>query len=479
MWRESDRSWAAEQGVDLQELSEQLQRLQAGDETLRIDRPATLGDGIHPLDPASFDDRALPTHRVSTFIPASGAATRMFAALVKAHEAGIDTLVALDRAIEAGRDDLLPCRQAYVQRTGLAIGRDLGDQDLGQVLHRWLVDDLLHTRPKGLIPLHRYDTHDRTAVVEHLLEAAAVGCTSVHFTVPAGREAEVLAECQRAAERMQRDLPAVDCSVQHPSTDTVAATPDGQIFRTEHGTPLLRPGGHGALLRNLERLGADLVLVKNVDNVTRDETREAVVRWRRAILAELVRLERQVHDHLAALEDPRSAEQALAFAATTFGRRGHGSTLREQVTDALHRPIRVVGVVRNEGQPGGGPFWVREQDGTATLQIMESAQIDRSDKEQAALFAAATHFNPVDMALSLRAPNGRPYDLAALVDDRGWLRATKTHRGQPLRALERPGLWNGAMAGWNTRFVEIPAWTFRPVKQLHDLLGEGHRQPPV
>ena len=194
-------------------------------------------------------------------------------------------------------------------------------------------------------------------------------------------------------------------------------------------------------------------------------------------MARLVELETKVHALLADLDAGREPGPALDFAVRTFGRRGRGETALEMARDALRRPIRVVAVVRNEGQPGGGPFWVCETDGTSTPQIMESAQIDRTDAGQAALFASATHFNPVDMALSLRDPAGAPYPLGPLVDDRGWLRASKTWRGRPLRALERPGLWNGAMAGWNTQFVEVPSWTFRPVKEVRDLLDPGHRSP--
>lgn len=481
MWSEADQRWARDRGVDLDTLGDQLRRLRRADETLEIDRPAVLGDGIEPLDIERFATVPVPTERLGTFIPASGAATRMFASLVKAHAAGVDSLSALDEAITAGRSDLIACRDAFLGRGGLAIGFGLEQASLGETLSAWLDDHAHHARPKGLVPLHRYADHTRTAVVEHLLEAAALAGPDapVHFTVQPGTEDAFQAQREQASALLGGNAPALSCSIQHPSTDTVAATPEGEVFRLESGEPLLRPGGHGSLLRNLEAIGGDVVVVKNIDNVTRDENRDAVVSCRRALIGRLLELEREVHAWLRRLDDGADAEAAIAFALSMFGRSGEGQTPRDRARDALARPIRVAAVVRNEGQPGGGPFWVVEPDGSSTPQIMESAQIDRSDEVQAARFASATHFNPVDMALSLRAPDGTAYALGPLVDDRAWLRAPKTHGGRPLQALERPGLWNGAMAGWNTLFVEVPSWTFRPVKELRNLLDEGHRSPAL
>jgi hypothetical protein len=475
MWTADDRTWARERGVDLAELEDQLRRLQAEDETLAIDRPATTGDGVHWLDVNQLATFTVPADRLTTFVPASGAATRMFASLVKAHAAGLDDLDALDQAIAAGRTDVQAARDALAGRDLLAIG---GTDGVGATLERWIGTDALHRQPKGLVPLHRYADGTRTAALEHLLEAAALTgerAPRVHFTVQAGHEDAFLSESRRAAAHGVEAV--VSTSVQSPGTDTVAMAPDGAVFRDDDGHPLMRPGGHGSLLQNLEALGADLVVVKNIDNVTRDDNRAAVVQWRRGLVDRLVELETRVHAHLADLHAGAEPGPAMDFAVRTFGRHGHGPNARAMAIDALDRPLRVAAVVRNEGQPGGGPFWVREPDGTSTPQIMESAQIDRNDPGQRALFAAATHFNPVDMVLALRDRHGEPYPLARFVDPRGWLRADKTHAGRPLRALERPGLWNGAMAGWNTVFVEVPAWTFRPVKEVRDLLGEGHRPP--
>lgn len=484
MWTNDDEEWARAKGVSLATLTAQLERLRGDHETLSIDRPATVEDGIESPWAGRVREltaRPLPSDRITTFIPASGAASRMFASVVRTHQAGFRTFAALEEAVAGGRSELRAALIALRGASDLAIGRDAGEE-VGPLLDRWLDEEAWAAQPKGLVPLHPYATHTRTAVVEHLLEAVALtgaADTHVHFTVPSGRAEAFHAQRGEAAQHLEGVAPTISTSEQARSTDTPAVTPDGHVFRDENGEPLLRPGGHGALLQNLAELDGDLIVVKNIDNVTRDENRDAVVAWRRLLVARLLELEEETHRHLRSLRADAEPAPAIDFAVRVFGRRGQGETAAEMAWSALNRPIRVVAVVRNEGQPGGGPFWVREPDGTATPQIMESAQIRRDDPEQNALFQSATHFNPVDMALSVRDPWGTPYDLLELVDDRGWLKADKTYQGRPLKALERPGLWNGAMAGWNTVFVEVPSWTFRPVKELKDLLGEGHARPAI
>ena len=266
----------------------------------------------------------------------------------------------------------------------------------------------------------------------------AAGVCRIHVTVPPGHRTAFEAVLEEARPRLEGETGArfeVRFSEQAPSTDTVAIDERGALFRDSEGRLLFRPGGHGALLKNLAESDGDVVLVKNVDNVVPDDLRAPTILWKRLLAGCLVRLER---------------------------------------TSTRTRPLRVCGVVRNEGEPGGGPFWVRGLRGE-TRQIVESAQVDLANPEQAEIFRAATHFNPVDLACSLRDASGRPFDLPRFVDERAVFIAKKTHEGRTLFALERPGLWNGAMALWETLFVEVPKETFSPVKTALDLLRPEHQ----
>ena len=488
-WSDEDRAWASGRGVGLEELEHQVRIATGGAKNPHLTSPCVPGHGIEPLDETLSEAGeallrgAVSADRVSFFVPASGAASRMFKSVVQARHAGFEDESALAVAIQGEHPKLKSALDAFQGRGQLAAGQSVAEASLGDTLRYW-VDELgLARMPKGLVPFHLYGGMSRTAAEEQVWEAAdVVGYEArtlpLHFTVPDGQQdAFRSAVADVAGALSQRSTPLalkVSLSVQRPETDTVALTPEGEIFRLEDGTPLMRPGGHGALLVNLNDLQGDIVLIKNIDNIVRTEQRAEVVAWRRALLARLLDLEAQVRVHWRALTQGHGAEAALAFAEENFGVRSQEGDLIERAKNALGRPLRVCGVVRNEGQPGGGPFWVKGGDGSLTPQIVESAQMDLTDPAQRTAFEGATHFNPVDIVASLRDPNGDPYDLARFVDQEAWILASKTHEGRPLRALERPGLWNGSMAGWNTVFAEIPSQVFRPVKELADLLKSGH-----
>ena len=306
-----------------------------------------------------------------------------------------------------------------------------------------------------------------------------------HFTVPQRDLGRFSTEGTRvsSAIREQNGIRCnVELSVQHPSTDTIAITPEGEPFRTENGRLLFRPGGHGALLRNLGELEGDIVFIKNIDNVRPRQVQRDVSRWYQVLIGQLVALEERVRNAVRAMEADGSSAvvRAAGLAAELFARPWHGDrddleAMKQFVLDALLRPIRVCAVVRNEGEPGGAPFWVRGAGGDESLQIVESSQIDMDDSKQRKVFGSSTHFNPVAIACALRNPDGVPYDLRRFVDPDAAFVSQKTHQGKGLRALEHPGLWNGAMAGWNSVFVEVPAFTFAPVKTVFDLLRAEHR----
>ena len=337
------------------------------------------------------------------------------------------------------------------------------------------------SRPKGLLEFHFYPTQIRTAFEEQLYEAVAClgrsdGRIDCHFTV----SADNLDEFRRVARGFlegQGDTDSeITFSIQHPSTDTVALGEDGALFCDEDGNPVTRPGGHGALLQNLKELNGDLVFVKNIDNIAHEHGREDSHTWIQIIGGYLVRLEKAVHGHLSALNegDEESVAAAAEFVKSAFPNatmpaEGDPDARRAALVQRLRRPLRVCGMVKNDGEPGGGPFWIREPDGSTTAQIVESAEVSMEEQQQAIL-QKATHFNPVFMALALRNERGESYDLSEFVDvDRAIITRKVTH-GQTVTVLERPGLWNGSMALWNTVFIEVPSQVFSPVKTVLDLL---------
>jgi hypothetical protein len=441
----------------------QLVTLRARPERPVVIRPAILEDGITPL----AADAQVPAawqavrHRLTSFVPASGAASRLFASLRR--------LVADPEHPDRDAQKILD------RRTDLAVWpAPCGDRaaELGTVM-AWA------GQPKGLVPWHRDGEAVRTAFEEHLWEAAALGgeATRVHFTVSADHlerfEATLalVAEQVMAATATQLD---VEFSTQHPCTDTVALAPDGSPFLDEDGRLLFRPGGHGALIRNLASLGADLVLIKNIDNVVAHTHRDVVVRWRRSLVAALAELEEERNAVGEALDRGHQGS-CLVWLEERFGLVcPPGQDRTRFAHDRLRRPLRAAAMVRSLGHPGGGPFWVQDADGQVTRQILEGVQLDPTHPAHARALAGATHFNPVDIAASLRDRHGAVIGLEALVDERATLRAHKQHQGRPLLALEHPGLWNGAMAGWNTVFFEVPDTTFHPVKSLSDLLCLAH-----
>jgi hypothetical protein len=347
-------------------------------------------------------------------------------------------------------------------------------------------------RPKGLIPFHVAHDGPRMPLDEHLDEAAAHargadGCCRLHFTVSPEHlvafEAR-LAHIEPAFAARHEATFQVGFSVQRPSTDTLAAEIDGQPLRDSGGKLVFRPGGHGALIENLDELAGDLVYVKNIDNVQPVSRRETALTWKVRLGGLAARLTREVHEKLRRLRsgESRAVEDALVFARDVLGldvpaleRAGAPSERRDELILLLDRPLRVAGVVPETGEPGGGPFWVRDAAGAVRLQIVEKAQVDPDDAAQQAILSAATHFNPVDLVCSIRDAAGQPHALRRFVDPDAVIVTRKSQGGRELLALERPGLWNGAMAGWTTVFVEVPLETFTPVKTVLDLLRPEHQ----
>ncbi len=481
---EIQKAQLRDHGISEAEARRQLALLASPVAYLDLVRPCRLVDGVETVPEVrqeeliALHEEAARQGRCSKFIPASGAATRMFRDVLTGR--GVEALVA-----NIGRF-------AFVDelRAELAFrGYDL-DVLSGAGSGAEIVDGLLGaaglgyaTIPKGLIPFHRHEGGTRTAFEEHLVEAAgyvrdAGETCRMRITVSPEHLHAFRLLADRVVPALERARAArfdLAFSVQKASTDTIAATPKGGPFIADDGGLVLRPSGHGALLENLAEFGGDIVFVKNIDNVQTDALRADTLRWKKILCGRLVAVQRALFLHVARLRgrpaDPAFVDEAAFFAREALGIEAPAGGL----LGLLERPLRVCGVVRNTGEPGGGPFWVRGRDGRVTRQIVEVAQVDPASEPQQTVLREATHFNPVDLVCGLLDVTGAPFDLSAFVDPRAVIVAKKSHQGRDLLAFERPGLWNGAMAEWITVFVEVPISTFTPVKMLTDLLRPEHQ----
>jgi hypothetical protein len=499
-------------GITLDEAARQLAVLARGPRHARLDRACSVGDGIERV---AAEERvtleaahaaAAARGDLAAFTPASGAASRMFKDLLACLSAGGPLRrEELEAGRAAGREADRATLEFFDGLDHLALREELalaagGGQHLdrlrSQGRYRELLEALLGRRgldygaiPKGLIPFHSGPDGPRTPFEEHVVDACATmrdarGRCRLHFTVSPGHRPRFEALLEEVRARAGRSLgarPEVDFSEQAPSTDTLALDAAGRPFRDDDGALLLRPAGHGALLPNLAGLDAPVAFVRNIDNVTSQAYKAPTLEWTRLLIGRLCLLRDEVGRRLESLDGADAAREALAFAAARFGSAPPGWQAlggEEAVAaarEALDRPIRVCGMVPNAGEPGGGPFWVRGADGRVQRQIVESAEVDPSDAGQQRILRAATHFNPVFLACALRDAGGRRHDLDRFVNPDAAIVTRKSAGGRELIALERPGLWNGSMAGWNTVFVEVPGEVFHPVKTVLDLLRPEHR----
>jgi hypothetical protein len=505
-------------GISEAEVERQLSIFRKGVLLLQLDKPCTVDDGIERLDSDQQVDliarwqEAAAEGRLSEFVPASGAATRMFAFLHRVRK----ELPRITRAdIEAGvaREDgdyqdfqkfiASLDRFAFVEplRKAMAQASISLDERVASGKYTEIVDFLLQpegldfgSMPKALIPFHRYLDQLRTPVEEHLAEVihtVADGSRHcrIHFTVAPEIEHAVVKHGRQAAIEYGEQFGVhyeLTFSVQSPATNTLAVDLYNRPFRLEDGSLLFRPGGHGALLENLNRVQGDVVFIKNIDNVVTDSQRDSVVHYQKLLAGRLLELQDKVFRYVKLLSigplTVRDQEEIADFVSNGLKAISEEELSRlteeerlSRIFQALNRPLRVCGMVINRGEPGGGPFWVREPSGRLSLQIVEGSQVDDTSLEQVDIFESSTHFNPVNLVCGLRDFQGRPLDLFRYVNPQAVFIARKTEEGRNLKALERPGLWNGGMAYWNTVFVEIPEETFNPVKTITDLLRGGHQ----
>lgn len=497
---EQDQDQILAQGVSLDQIDQQINHFVQGFPYLNVIKAATIGDGIIRVEEDQlanyihrFDEAAHERDLVK-FVPASGAATRMFKSLFAALDGKSDKSV--DEVFARLQDfafyeDL----KAAMAAKGQDLEKALAENDRKTILKFILTDEGLDygSLPKGLLKFHRYADGPRTPVEEHLIEGAAYansdGLVKIHFTV----SPEHRSRFEKLIDEQKADYEAwlgvtfdISFSEQKKSTDTISVNLDNSPFRNADDTLLFRPAGHGALIENLNDIDADIVFIKNIDNVVPDEIKEPTITYKKVLAAVLLDAQQQITRLQGLLEADEVSDGYLAEADELFRRtlytlppEGFDTLSSAEKLDyfrrKLDRPVRVCGMVKNVGEPGGGPFWAKNQDGSVSLQVVESAQIDLTDADQKAIFDEATHFNPVDLVCGLKNQHGKKYDLPAYRDPQTGFITAKSKDGKDLKAQELPGLWNGAMADWNTIFVEVPLITFNPVKTVNDLLRKEHQ----
>ena len=505
MLSQQDLKQIAEKGINEQQINVQLEEFKTGFPFLKLEAAAAIGKGIVAPDAQekekmieAWNEYKAAGNKIVKFVPASGAASRMFKNMFAFLTADYDVPTTdfektyFDNIEKFAFYNAL--NEKCVENCGADIKALIAKGDYKAVVANMLNADGLNygQLPKGLLLFHNYPEGPRTPMEEHLVEgalyAASNGEANVHFTV----SHEHMALFEKKVEEKKDGYAQkygikynISFSEQKPSTDTVAANPDNTPFRTEDGKLLFRPGGHGALIENLNEIDADVIFIKNIDNVVPDRLKQETVDYKQVIAGVLVTLQKKAFEYLKVLDsgnyDHEQLEEMIRFVQRDLCCRKSDIKLLEDaelviyLRNKLNRPMRVCGVVKNVGEPGGGPFLTYNQDGTVSLQILESSQIDKSNAEYQKMFTEGTHFNPVDLVCAVKDYKGQPFDLPKFVDKTTGFISSKSKNGKELKALELPGLWNGAMSDWNTVFVEVPLGTFNPVKTVNDLLREQHQ----
>ncbi|MCR5269501.1 MAG: DUF4301 family protein [Prevotella sp.] len=499
MLSEKDLQQIAQRGISQEQIETQLKEFETGFPFLRLEAAAAVGNGI--LAPAASERQSYVKaweaykaegHRVVKFVPASGAASRMFKNMFAFVDADYDVPTTdfekkyFDEIEKFAFYEAL--NEVCLKNEGKDIKTLMAEGNYKAVAANMLKKEGLNygQLPKGMLLFHKYAEGARTPMEEHLVEgalyAASNGEAHVHFTVSHDHldffKQKVADKADGFAKKygIKYDI---TFSEQKPSTDTVAANPDNTPFREADGSLLFRPGGHGALIENLNEIEADVIFVKNIDNVVPDRLKPETVEWKQVIAGVLVTLQKKAFEYLSQLDNNPTEAQLAEIAQ--FVEKNLCTNPKNNKVDAdylrgkLNRPMRVCGVVKNVGEPGGGPFLTYNQDGTVSLQILESSQIDTNNAEYMKMFTQGTHFNPVDLVCAVKDYQGKPFNLPDFVDKTTGFISSKSKGGKELKALELPGLWNGAMSNWSTVFVEVPLGTFNPVKTVNDLLREQHQ----
>ena len=474
-----------EKGLSSQNIQDQIDVFKKGILPVEIVKPCTVGNGILSLNEAEINNFIqiyndnINSAQVCKFVPASGAATRMFKDLLSEYSFSEKT----DKKIGPNTEKLI----ANLPRFAFSSELNKKNPADKEILEELLFETGLNYSklPKGLIKFHNYADSSRTAFEEHLVEGALYlgdesGNCRIHFTVPADYKSYIEDYLDRKQYDYQdKDIKFnIDYSVQNPSTDTVAVNKDNSPYVGPDGNLVFRPAGHGALIENLNSIDSDYIFIKNIDNVTTEKYLPETVKYKKVIGGFLISIKKEINKILLELEDVNleniKKNRIITYCRDTLGLEITDNISNKELMEILNRPLRVCGVVKNEGEPGGGPFWIKKS-GTLSKQIVESAQVNMEDTEQSGIWSSSTHFNPVDLVCSVRDYSGNKFDLNKFIDPDAGIIANKSIDGTNIKALELPGLWNGAMAEWITMFVEVPLITFNPVKTVFDLLRKEHQ----
>lgn len=505
MLTQEDLKLLCSKGITEEQINHQLDEFKTGFPFLRLEAAAAVGKGIIGTTDSQaqeyvklWDEYKAQGHSIVKFVPASGAASRMFKDMFAFVDAEYDVPTTdfekqyFDNIHNFAFFDAL--NEKCIENEGKGIDQLMEEGKFKAVAANMLKAEGLNygQLPKGLLLFHNYTEGARTPMEEHLAEAAmyaaSKGQANIHFTVSHDHLALFQQKVKEKVDEMAKNFGVsyqVSFSEQKPSTDTLAANKDNTPFRDDKGQLVFRPGGHGALIENLNDIDADIIFIKNIDNVVPDKLKEDTVLYKQVIAGVLVGLQAKAFDYLKRIDEGNLSDDEIQQMALfvqndlcccnpqydSLGKDEKVEYLRKK----LNRPMRVCGVVKNVGEPGGGPFLTYNQDGTISLQILESSQIDKSNEEYLKMFNEGTHFNPVDLVCAVRDYKGKRFELPKYVDHSTGFISNKSKGGKELKALELPGLWNGAMSDWNTIFVEVPLSTFNPVKTVNDLLRPQHQ----
>ena len=515
MFTDKDLEQIKNKGIKLETVQQQISNFKQGFPPIQLYAAATPGKGIHCYTDEEaqklskyFDDN-FKDYEILKFVPASGAASRMFKTLFEFHEQYNGT----ESDLEAFNNDqgfnspfnffknierfpFFDQLKKAVAEKGMDINKLLESHDFGPILDIFLTENGLNYAglPKGLLLFHDYPDGARLAVEEHLVEGAHYSTdknstSRIHLTVSPEhlpKFQQAIGEKSKKYEDLFKVKFKINFSEQKSSTDTIAVDPGNNPFRTEDGSLLFRPGGHGALIENLNDLEGEIIFIKNIDNIVPDRLRDTTYLYKKVIGGLLFQLQEKCFDVLEALEDGNLEEKDIETIRTLAANELNihippaydGYEKMEKIDflfNRINRPMRICGMVKNEGEPGGGPFWVKNENDDISLQIVEAAQMDLNNPSQKEVVDQSTHFNPVDLVCGVRNFKGEAFDLTQFIDSNTGLISSKSMNGKELKAQELPGLWNGAMADWITVFVETPLITFNPVKTINDLLRPQHQ----
>lgn len=485
MLSEKDLTQLSKRGITPAELNQQVDFFKSGFPWMNLEKSASIGNGIFQFSAEQLQefidrfDQQKTSLSILKMVPASGAATRMFKSLFEFLSTGEENKECTKFFDELDHFAFFPELKKLIE----------GKDDSADILQKLLGSEGMDygQKPKGLLSFHAYPEGARTPLEEHIVEAAAYASNGqkarLHFTVSPEHRSGFEQLVNKLVPKWESQTGIqfeITFSEQKPATDTIAVNPDNSLFRESDGSLLFRPAGHGALLENLNDLKADIIFIKNIDNVVPDALKQPTIAYKKALGGLLLWILEGI-DHLdrQLLENPSEStiKEALQEMATYVGfvpaLSFNSLSQAEKVAkirEVLARPTRVCGVVKNTGEPGGGPFWCQDSKGNFTLQLVESAQIDMKNEDQKAKFHQASHFNPVDLVCATRGLN-----LLNFRDMNTGFITDKTKDGKKLKAMELPGLWNGAMSDWNTLFVEVPLETFNPVKTVTDLIRPAHQ----